>query len=69
MLQLGRRFTEHEVTNSYTEDQIYEMTTTMTTCVLVLISRFLAKQGHPDEAKEIDALINTYGPAAESKKG
>jgi hypothetical protein len=64
MLQLGRRFTEHEVKNSYTEAQIYEMTTTVTTCVLVLISRFLAKQGHPDEAKEIDALVETYGPVA-----
>ncbi len=34
------------------------MTTATTTCVLVLISRFLAKQNHPDEAKAIDALLD-----------
>ena len=68
MLQLGRRFTEHEVKNSYTEGQIYEMTTIATTCVLILISRFLAKQNHPDEAKAIDALVETYGPVAEGQK-
>jgi hypothetical protein len=67
MMQLGRRFTKHEVKDSYTEEQIYEMTTSMTTCVLLLISRFLAKQGHPDEAKQIDALIETYGPALARK--
>jgi len=67
MMQLGRRFTEHEVKNSYTEGQIYEMTTTMTTCVLILISRFLAKQNQPDAAKVIDALVETYGPVATMK--
>jgi hypothetical protein len=67
MLQLGRRFTEHEVKNSYTEAQIYEMTTTLTTCVLVVISRFLAKQGHSDDAKAIDALVKTYGPVADGQ--
>ena len=40
------------------------MTTVVTTCVLVVISRFLAKQSHPDDAKAIDALIETYGPVA-----
>jgi hypothetical protein len=69
MLQLGRRFTGHEVVNSYSEGEIYEMTTTMTTCVLILISRFLAKQGHPDDAKAIDALVETYGPVAHGQKG
>lgn len=44
------------------------MTTTVTTCVLILISRFLAKQNHPDEAKGIDALVETYGPVAEGQK-
>jgi hypothetical protein len=61
MLQLGRRFTKHEVKSSYTDGQIVEMTTTMTTCVLLLISRFLAKQGYPEDANAIDALIETYG--------
>jgi hypothetical protein len=68
MLQLGRRFTKHEVKNSYTEGQIYQMTTTLTTCVLILISRFLAKQGHPDDARAIDALVETYGPVADGPK-
>jgi hypothetical protein len=65
MLQLGRRFTKHEVKNSYTDGQVFEMTTTMTTCVLLLISRFLAKQSYPEDAKAIDALIETYGLVAE----
>jgi hypothetical protein len=60
MLQIGRRFTKHEVVNSYSETEIYEMATTLT-CVLMVISRFLAKQNHPNEAKEIDAfLVDTY---------
>ncbi len=67
MKQLGRRFTKHEVKDSYTEEQVYEMTTSMTTCVLLLISRFLAKRGHPDEAKQIDALIKAHGPAFAQK--
>jgi hypothetical protein len=68
MLQIGRRFSGHEVVNSYTEAEIFEMTTTATTCVLVVISRFLAKQGHPDDAKAIDALLETYGPVADGQK-
>ena len=57
MLQIGRRFKGHEVVNSYSEGEIYELTTTVTTCVLVVISRFLAKQGHClDDAKAIDGL-------------
>jgi hypothetical protein len=68
MHQIGRRFAEHDVLSSYTEGEIYEMTTTVTTCVLILISRFLAKQGHPDDAKAIDALVETYGPVADGQK-
>lgn len=68
MHQLGRRFTKHEVLNNYTEGEIYEMTTTVTTCVLILISRFLAKQGHPDDANAIDTLVETYGPVADGQK-
>jgi hypothetical protein len=68
MHQLGRRFTKHEVVNNYTEEEIYEMTTMVTTCVLILISRFLAKQRHADDAKAIDALVETYGPVADGKK-
>jgi len=68
MHQIGRRFTKHEVVNNYTEGEVYEMTTTATTCVLLLISRFLAKQGHPDDAKAIDDLLETYGPLADGQK-
>lgn len=66
MLQIGRRFTKHEVTNSYTEGEIQEMTTVLTTCVLAVISRFLAKQSHPDDAKAVDELLATYGPTFEA---
>jgi len=68
MLQIGRRFTGHEVVNNYGEGEIYEMTTTVTTCVLVVISRFLAKQGHSDDAEAIDALLGTYGPLADGQR-
>jgi hypothetical protein len=68
MLQIGRRFTKHEVTNSYSEGEVYEMSTVVTTCALLVISRFLAKQGHPDDAKAIDALIESYGPALDGQK-
>ena len=68
MHQIGRRFTKHEVVNNYTEGEMYEMTTTVTTCVLMLISRFLAKQGHHDDAKAIDDLLETYGPLADIQK-
>jgi len=67
MLQIGRRFTKHEVENDYSEGEIYEMTTTLTTCVLIVISRFLAKQGHPDDAKAIDVLVETYGSVADGQ--
>jgi hypothetical protein len=68
MLQIGRRFTKHEVVNSYSEGEIYEMATTLTTCVLIVISRFLAKQGHPDDATAIDGLVETYGPSLDLPK-
>lgn len=68
MHQIGRRFTKHEVANNYTEVEIYEMTTMVTTCVLILISLFLKRQGHADSGKEIDALVESYGPVADGKK-
>ena len=68
MLQIGRRFVKHEVLNNYTEGEIYEITTTITTLVLVLISVFLKKQGQEDSGKEIDTLVETYGPVADGQK-
>jgi hypothetical protein len=68
MHQIGRRFVKHNVANNYNDGEIYDVTTTATTFVLVLVSRFLAKQGHADSAKEIDALVGTFGPVADGKK-
>jgi hypothetical protein len=68
MHQIGRRFVKHEVANNYSEDEIYEMTTTVTTMVLILVSFFLKKQGHVDLGDEVQALVETYGPVAGKKK-
>lgn len=68
MLQIGRRFVKHEVINNFSEAAIYEITTSVTTVVLILISVFLKKHGHADSGKEIDALVEIYGPIAEGKK-
>jgi len=68
MHQIGRRFVKHEVANNYSEDQIYEMTTMVTTMVLILTSFFLKKQGHVNLGDEIQALLETYGPVVDNKK-
>jgi hypothetical protein len=41
-LQLGRRFTGPALIPSYTDAQIVEITTSITTCILTMTSRFLA---------------------------
>jgi hypothetical protein len=64
MLQLGRRFTGHDLKPAYTEEEIFEVTTTATTCILLLVGGFLAVQNHPDESTAIERLIKTYGPAS-----
>ena len=68
MHQIGRRFVKHEVANNYSENEIYEMTTVVTTMILMLSSFFLKKQGHVDSGDEIQALLKTYGPVADGKK-
>lgn len=68
MLQIGRRYTKHELINNYSEGEIYEMCSTFTTVVLVMISVFLKRHGHADLGNEIDALVETYGPVADGKK-
>jgi len=65
MLQLGRRFTGHDLKPAYTEEQIYEVTTTATTCILLLVGKFLAVQNHAEESAAAERLIDTYGPASE----
>lgn len=65
MQQIGRRFVNHEVANNYNEEEMYEMTTTVTTIVLLAISFFLKRHGHVESGNEIQALIETYGPGLE----
>ena len=64
MLQIGRRFTGHKVEPSYRDSEIVEVTVTVTTCILLLVAKFLAVQQHPEATKEIEALIGTYHPKA-----
>lgn len=68
MLQIGRRYTKHELVNNYAEGEIYELCSAVTTVVLVMISVFLKKHGHADLGTEIDALVEIYGPLADAKK-
>jgi len=64
VLQLGRRFTGHNVQPAYNEAEIFEVTTTATTCILLLVGRFLIVQGYANVGQEADRLIETYGPVA-----
>lgn len=61
VLQLGRRFREHNVEPAYSDQEVYEVTTTVATCVLILASKFLAVQGHGGESRAVEDLIRTYG--------
>jgi len=65
MLQIGRRFTKNEVANNYTDDEIYEMTTTATTIILLTVSSFLKRNGHTDSGETIQGFLETYGPLAD----
>jgi hypothetical protein len=67
MLQLGRRFTGDKVKPNYDEQEIYEVTTTVTTCILLLAGKFLAYQNHAADCTAVQALAGIYGPAAASK--
>jgi hypothetical protein len=68
MHQIGRRFLEHEVANNYSEEELYEITTTVTTIVLLAISFFLKRHGHIDSGNQIQGLLETFGPVADGKK-
>ena len=68
MHQIGRRFVKQEVANNYSEEEIYEMTTSVTTIVLLAISLFLKRHGHADSGDQIQASLETYGPVADGKK-
>jgi hypothetical protein len=67
MLQLGRRFRAHNVEPTYTEAEVFEVTTAVTTCILILTSKFLAVQNFPDDCRSVEVLIETYGPAARGR--
>lgn len=67
MLQIGRRYTKNELVNNYSEKEIYEICTTITTVVLVTISVFLKRHEHSKLGLEIDSLMETYGPMGQSK--
>jgi hypothetical protein len=69
MLQLGRRFTGHQLKPAYSEAEIYEVTTTITTAILTLASKFFAVHNLPDASKEAERLIESYGPASKQKAG
>lgn len=68
MHQIGRRFIKNEVANNYSDEEIYEITTTVTTIVLLAILSFLKRHGHVDSGDQIQALMETYGPVADGKK-
>lgn len=68
MHQIGRRFVKHEVVNNYSDKEVYAMTTTVTTIVLLAISFFLKRHGHVGSGNRIQALLETYGPAADRTK-
>jgi hypothetical protein len=68
MLQIGRRYTKQELINNYSEQEIYEICSAVTTVVLVMISVFLKKHGHGGLGLEIDKLVETCGPVADGTK-
>jgi hypothetical protein len=68
MHQIGRRFTKNEVANNYSDEELYEMTTSVTTIILLTISFFLKRHGHIDSGDKIQALLETYGPLVDGKK-
>lgn len=67
ILQLGRRFREHKVQPNYDDREIYEATTTVTTCILILAGKFLAVQNHANESTAVEALVGMYGAGAQAK--
>ena len=60
MLQLGRRFTGHNLQPSYSDEEIEGVATGTTTCILKLAGKFLAVQNHEIECKAVEALVGTW---------
>lgn len=63
LLQLDRRFWSHKGEPGYSEDEFVEITTTCTTCVMLLVGTFLKSQGRGAESQAVEALIigDAYG--------
>ena len=66
LLQLGRRFNGHQAVPAYSDEEIYEITTSSTTCVLLLAGKLLARQGYGEECVTIENLTANYGPVLEA---
>jgi hypothetical protein len=67
MHQIGRRFVKDSVANNYSEEEIYEMTTSATTIVPLAISFLLKRHGHADSGDKVQALMETYGSLVDAK--
>lgn len=57
MLQVGRRFAGDALLPSYTDVEKIGVLRVITSCILMLVRPFLARQGHLNSAKEIDRLM------------
>lgn len=68
LLQLGRRFTGGIIKPAYSDEEIIEVTTSVTTFVLLLVGKFLAVQGYADACREAEGLIHIYGKAASTNQ-
>jgi hypothetical protein len=68
MMQLARRFSEHEFKPDYTQKQMVQITTALTTLIVMLAIYFLSVRGPKfiDAAKAIEDLARAYGPLAAS---
>jgi hypothetical protein len=62
MQQIGRRFVQHEVVNNYSEGELYEMTTSVTTIILIAISFFLKKHGHAESGNKVSGFSGDLWP-------
>ena len=60
MHQIGRCFVEQEGANSYSEEDLLEITTLVTVIVLLAIVLFLEKHGHSSSVNQIQSLVRSF---------
>jgi hypothetical protein len=65
LFQLGRRFTGENLEPAYSDEEIREAITSVTTCILLLVGKFLAVRNHDAERREAEGLVGTYRRAAQ----